>query len=686
MSQTILKKILQIKKQIQHHDNLYYNLDKPEISDYEYDLLYKKLEKLESEYPDLKTEDSPTQKVPGKALDKFEKKAHSQMMLSLQNSYSKEDLSEFHKRIIKWLKLDTQKVECFMEPKFDGVAVELIYEKGLLTTALSRGDGKVGENITQNIKTIRGLPLKLKMKNPPKLLEIRGEVLILKKDFESINKKQEEIGEPSFANPRNLAAGTLRQLDPILAAKRPLRFYAHSLGSFSEDFKIKSQSEFMKSVEKSSVPCLKITNSKLKKPFNLCKVSSSLNDLLKYYDEIDKLRHSLPFEIDGIVIKINSFEYQKQLGKIARSPRWAVAGKFAPEETETQVEDIILQVGRTGVVTPVAVMKPANIGGVTIRNASLHNFQELARKDVRKGDFVVVHRAGDVIPEIIKSLKEKRKKSLKKFPIPKKCPICKSQLEKDGDYLKCFDTECPAVKEQSLIHFASKSAMNIEFLGIKSIKKFYEWGWLTNFSSFYDLPKKPLSEKEGFGEKSFHLLKQSLEKSKNTSLERLIFALGIGHVGEQTAQKVAEKVVEKNSQKKWNLDNAIPILQGLTQEELEQIPDIGQAVAKSIIEAFKNKKLIKDLKSLYKHGIHLVKEQKSSELKGLQFVITGTLPVSRDKVKKMLEQKGAKVSSQVSKNTNYVIEGENPGSKKQKAITLSVPLIDWNKFQKIISN
>ena len=686
MSKKILSKIQDLKKKIIYHDRLYYNLDHPQISDFEYDLLYKELKDLEDEYPTLKTKDSPTQKVGGEPLDKFKKEAHSQMMLSLQNSYSKKELEDFYKRLQKLL--DRSSLDLFMEPKFDGVAVEIIYEKGDLTKALSRGDGKIGENITQNIKTIRGIPFKLKslkkQQKIPTLLEVRGEVLLLKKDFKLINKQQEKLGEPLFANPRNLASGSLRQLDPKIAAKRPLHFYAHSLGS-SKNFPATSQKDFMESLNDFSLPCLLESNQKLKLPY-LCQISNSLDDLLNYYDKMDDLRHSLPFEIDGIVIKINSFKQQKQLGQIARSPRWAMAGKFHPEESITQVEDIILQVGRTGVVTPVAVMKPISLSGVTIRQASLHNFKEVSRKDIRKNDFVVIHRAGDVIPEVLKSLAKKRSKNSKAFKAPTTCPSCKKPLYPDGDYLKCKNSHCPAIQERSLIHFASKGAMNIEFLGEKNIKKFYKWGWLTNFSSFYDLPNKPLSSKEGFGEKSFNLLFKSLEKSKKTSLPKLIFALGIPHVGEQTAQRLSEKILEKLPSKTCDLNSVIPILQNLKEEDLTDTTDIGPVVAASLRSAFQNKNLIKDLNALKKKNISFLKEKKSSELEGLQFVITGTFALERKDIKKMIEQKGGKVSSQVSKKTSYLLAGSRPGSKKQQAEKLNISLLNWDKFEKIFSN
>ncbi len=684
MSKEIFNKIQDLKKQILHHDRLYYNFDQPQISDHDYDLLYKKLKDLEDKHPAFKTKDSPTQKVPGEALDKFKKEAHSQMMLSLQNSYSKQEIKDFYERMKKLLDIDSP--EFFMEPKLDGVAVELIYEKGFLTKALSRGDGKVGENITQNIKTIRGVPLQLNpmktsSQKTPSLLEVRGEVIILKKDFKTINKQQEELGESLFANPRNLASGSLRQLDSKVTLKRPLYFYAHSLGS-SKNFSVTNQKDFMEALKNLSLPCLLTSKKKLKSPY-LSQLSNSLHHLLKYYDEINKLRHSLPFEIDGIVLKINSFEQQKRLGQTARSPRWAIAGKFHPEEAITQIEDIVLQVGRTGVITPVAVMKPVSLSGVTIRQASLHNFKEMSRKDIRPKDFVVIHRAGDVIPEVLKSLKEKRNKNSKPFKDPKNCPNCKEPLQQDGDYLRCKNILCSAIRERSLIHFASKGAMNIEFLGEKNIKKFHEWGWLTNFSSFYDLPNKDLTQQEGFGEKSFELLVKSLEKSKKTTLSKVIFALGIPHVGEQTAQKLAEKVLEKLSNKSCNLHAALSILQNLKEEELTEISDIGIVVAASLRDAFQNKKLIADLKNLHKKGIYFVEEKKTTQLKGLQFVITGTFPLDRKDIKKSIEQKGGKVSSQVSKKTNHLLVGKNPGSKKQKAEKLNISQINWNEFKKL---
>ncbi len=587
MKKEMEKKIRRLKSEIIRHDRLYYNLDQPEISDFEYDQLYRELEDLEARHPELKTKTSPTQRAPGKALDKFQKEEHGRLMLSLQNSYSRAEITAFCESCQKSLKAGS--LEFALEPKLDGAAVELVYRHGALAKALSRGDGKTGENITENIKTVRGLPLELAPLPggpPPELFEVRGEAVIFKKDFEGINKQQKKLGESLFANPRNLAAGTLRQLDPQTAAKRPLRFFAHSPGVL-RGLSPLSQKEFIECVLARGLPAFHFSKSGGLSRNALCRLTSSLEGVLAYYSEMQDLRPRLPFEIDGIVIKINSFEKQGILGHTARSPRWAMAGKFSPEEAATQIQSLSFQVGRTGAVTPVAGLKPVPLGGVTVRSASLHNFKELERKDIRKGDFVLVRRAGDVIPEVIRPLKEKRPRLLRglaelenrlsgrspsgfwagplklvlqlpawllsralqaagggKIPPPKNCPACGGRLSFDGDYLRCESPRCPAIRERALLHFASRGAMNIEFLGEKTVKKFVQKGWLQSFSDFYRLPEKDLAREEGFGEKSRLLLIESLEKSKKTSLPRLLSALGIPHIGEQTAKKLSEKIIE----------------------------------------------------------------------------------------------------------------------------------------------
>ena len=675
MKKNILQQLKKLKDEIQFHDNLYYNLDKAQITDFEYDQLFKKLIDLESKYPEFKTKDSPTQKVPGEALSKFKKQAHSVPMLSLQNSYSKSDLESFYKRILKLL--DEKQVSCFMEPKLDGMAVELVYEKGFLTKALSRGDGFIGEDITESVKTLRALPLFLGPKAPP-YLEVRGEVLIFKKDFDRINQEQEQAGLAPFANPRNLAAGSLRQLDPKITASRPLYCFIHSLGTPIENWR--TQKEFIEKIQNLSLPVFKLSlNKKLEGPLKLCRLVNSVGDIVDYYEQMERLQSKLPFEIDGIVIKVNDFEKQKQLGVIARSPRWAIAGKFTPEQAVTQVEDIKLQVGRTGVITPVAVLKPLDLAGVQIRHASLHNFKDLARKDIRKGDFVLIHRAGDVIPEVIRSLKERRKKKQAPFIDPSSCPVCNSSVREQGDYLVCTNSRCPAVIENKLIHFASKRAMNIEFLGQKSIKKFFAWNWLNSYSDIYDLQNKDIKSKEGFGAKSYQLLVESLNKSKKTSLSRFLFALGIPLVGEQTAKNLSEKIYGKNQD--INILSCLSILRQLPQEELEDIIDIGPLVAQSVKKAFENPELIEDLKRLHKKGVHFIPTEKSKDLlKGLSFVMTGSFPISRRELKKQIESLGGKVNSQVSKKTSFLIEGEKPGSKKERALNSSVPILNYTAF------
>ena len=677
MKQSIKKKIEKLKAEIKFHDHLYYNLDKSQITDFEYDQLFQKLVKLETEHPELKTEDSPSQKMPGLALSKFKKQAHSLPMLSLQNSYSTKDIEKFYERVSKLLK--EERPAFFVEPKLDGMAVELIYEKGHLKKALSRGDGYIGEDITSAVKTLRALPLFLGTQ-APSLLELRAEVLILKKDFEKINKEQELAGLPLFANPRNLAAGSLRQLDPKITASRPLYCFIHSPGKIDES--LKTQKDFMENLDKLFLPGLKLARSKkLEAPLKLCRLLYSVKDLIDYYEEIHKIRSKLPFEIDGIVIKLNDFKQQDKLGFIARSPRWAIAGKFVPEQGITQVKDIKLQVGRTGLITPVAVLNPIVLGGVQIQHASLHNFKELARKDIRKGDFVQVHRAGDVIPEVIKALKERRKANLPVFKRPSSCPACKGEVKEQGDYLICQNSRCSGVVENKLIHFSSKRAMDIEFLGTKTIKKFYNWNWLKSYSDIYDLKDKDLKNKRGFGDKSYQLLIESLNKSKKTKLSRLLFALGISLVGEQTAQKISEKTYEKFKGDKLDILSSLSIWKSFSKEELEEVTDIGPLVAGSFLKALEDKELIKDLEGLHKRGIHFAeKEKPKSSLKALTFVITGSLPVPRQKVKEQIEKLGGKLSSQVSSKTSFLILGEKPGSKKEKALNLSVPILNYEDF------
>ena len=728
-----LKRIQELRAEICRHDQLYYNLDRVQITDLEYDRLFKELLELEEKHPKFKSLDSPTQKIPGEALSHFQKKAHSQPMLSLQNSYSLEEIKNFYQRLLKSLK--TEKLSFFMEPKLDGMAVELIYENGFLKTALSRGDGFVGEDITASVKTIRSVPLSLAVSKiigeaqsrfdfPSPILELRGEILIFKEDFKRINEEQELAKQPFFANPRNLASGSIRQLDPKITAKRPLRCFIHSLGGI-EIPGIKTQEDFIQKMQKLKLPAFRLCHSKkLQPPLDLCRVSHCFEDVVDYYRQMEKLRKDLPYEIDGIVLKLNNWDQQKELGSIARSPRWAMAGKFTPEQKTTVLKKIKLQLGRTGVITPVAVLKPVQIGGVTVRHASLHNFKELERKDLREGDSVLVHRAGDVIPEVIKAQDRKKlshksskagrligsfltelleylsklvvfdriirmfvkiignkDSAPKKFKIPKQCPVCKGSVKYQGDYLICENSRCPGVVVNKFIHFTSKKAMNIEFLGSESLKKFCKWGWLKKYSDIYDLKDKNIKEKEGFGEKSYLLLVKSIEKSKKVSLKNFLFALGIPLIGEETADKISSAVHNKSQEKSLDLLSALSILKGFPQEELEAIDDIGPLVAQSFKRAFDNLELVEDIRALAKKGVSLLPiEQKTNLLRGLSFVVTGTLPISRDSLKLQIENEGGKLLSQVSSKTDFLIEGEKPGSKKQKALNLSVSIVSYESF------
>lgn len=653
-------------EEIQVHDTNYHVLDKPTISDREYDKLFSELKDIEAAHPEIISELSPTQRVGAQALDKFRKVDHRKPMLSLQNSYSPEDILAFDKRAKKILGSEKD-LEYFCELKLDGLAIELIYENGNLTGALTRGDGTTGEDVFSNIRTIKSIPMKLKTKSPPKLIEIRGEVLMFKKDFLELNEEQQEAGEVPFANPRNASAGTIRQLDPKIAASRPLRFFGYALGA-TEGAKISSQQDTIHQFREWGIPTINDDHLAL---------VDSASGAVDYYHKIHKLRKSLPFDIDGIVVKVNSFKLQEELGFIARSPRWANAAKFEPEQAETQVEKIIVQVGRTGALTPVAVMKPVLVGGVTITNATLHNQDEVDRKDVREGDYVIVHRAGDVIPEIVEVLKDKRDKKSKPFQIPRKCPVCGSEAVKpEGEVvLRCPNPVCDAKIKESLKHFVSKRAMKIEKVGDKLIDSFVDHGLISSYSDLYKLKLDQILNLERQGEKSAQNIIESIDSSRKPSLSRFIYSLGIRFVGEQTAKLVANHFGTIDKFLKSNL------------EELVEIEGVGPKVAQSIIDAISQSSFKDEIKKIIKNGVEIQGEEKrvsSEKLKGLTFVITGTLPLDRDEVKKIIESHLGKASGSVSKKTSYVLAGEAAGSKLDKAQELGVKIISWDEFQALI--
>lgn len=657
----------ELKHKVREHDYNYHVLDRPIITDREYDKLYAELLELENAFPQLVTPDSPSQRVGSLPVDKFAKVPHRTPMLSLANSYSIEDIYAFDERVKKFLGTETD-IEYFCELKFDGLAIELIYEKGILTQALTRGDGFVGENVVSNVKTIKSIPQKLDVAQPPDLLEVRGEILMFKEDFKILNEQQQEAGEVPFANPRNAAAGTIRQLDPRIAAKRSLKFFAYGLGETSEA-KPATMIEINQLFH--SYHLLALTKG------HLAQLCIGAKAVAAYYEHIKQLRHELPFDIDGIVVKVNSLRLQEELGFIARSPRWATAAKFEPEQGKTKIENIIVQVGRTGALTPVAVMTPVEVGGVTITHATLHNQDEIDRKDVRIGDTVIIHRAGDVIPEVVSVLQEERPKSAVPFKIPSQCPVCNEKAERaEGEAVsRCLNPLCQARLKESLKHFVSRKAMNIESLGDKLIESLVDNKIVSTFSDLYTLTPEKLLSLERQGEKSSQKILESVEKSKNTTLGRLIFALGIRHVGEQTAKLIAKKF------------KTVADFIAASLEDLLEIEGVGPKVAEAVFAELQHKKFVSEIHRLLKLGISPAEEAgpASDLLSEKTFVITGTLPMERDKVKALIESLGGKVSSSVSKKTSYVLAGEEAGSKLEKAKELKVSVLSWDDFNDLIN-
>jgi len=647
---------------INEHNYQYYVLDNPNISDSDYDKLFQELLNIENNYPELLTSNSPSQRVGAEPSEAFKQIKHTTAMLSLGNAFYEDDLIAFNKRICD--ELDLVDIEYTAEPKFDGLAVTIHYENGNLKLAATRGDGYTGEDVTHNIKTINTIPLTISLKDLPSQFEVRGEVFMLKNDFLLLNKSQSEKGEKTFANPRNAAAGTLRQLDPSVAVKRPLRFYAYNI--FSSTTQItNSQAESFEILKKYKIPTTQHI-----------KVIKGVEGMMSYYKEINNLRPSLPFDIDGVVYKVNLFKHQDNLGFVSRAPRWAIAHKFPAEEAHTELLGIDVQVGRTGSITPVARLRPVQVAGVTVMNATLHNEDELRRKDIHIGDHVVVRRAGDVVPEVVRVISEKRPQDAKKFEMPNICPSCNSILVKDKDeaVLRCVNgISCPAQKKQGLMHFVSRKAMNIDGLGEKIIDQLMDSNLLNQPSDFYRLKKEQLLSLERFAEKSADNLIKSIENSKNTSMARFIYALGIRNVGEATANDLANHFGNLNKIKQASLDQLI------------EVRDIGPTVAESIFKYFNSSESVNEIEQLVSLGIHWqdikLDLNKNRELEGQVFVLTGTLPtLKRDEAKALIMNAGGKVSGSVSKNTDYVVAGDEAGSKLEAAKKLNITIIDESKL------
>lgn len=648
----------QLKQRIAEYDYHYYVLDAPLVSDNEYDGIYRQLLEIEQQYPALITIDSPSQRIGGQAVSAFDSVKHRQAMLSLNNAFSDQELEAFDRRVREGT--GESQVEYAVEPKFDGLAITLTYEHGVFVQGATRGDGYTGENVTHNLKTIRAIPSCLNIANPPALLEVRGEVLMLKKDFEKLNQQQASVGGKLFANPRNAAAGSLRQLDPNITAKRPLHFFAYGLGASDGTPDLHSHAEAMQYLTNLRFPVSALRGLK-----------TGAQGLRDYYVEIGEKRSSLPFDIDGVVYKVNAFELQDVLGFVSRAPRWAVAHKFPAEEATTLVEDITVQVGRTGAITPVARLKPVFVGGVTVTNATLHNEDEMRRKDIHIGDTVVVRRAGDVIPEVVLVKHELRPADAHLFVMPSVCPECGSHVVRleDEAVARCTGgLICPAQRKQAITHFASRRAMDIEGLGEKLVDQLVERNLVHHLDDVYRLNLPMLAGLDRMAEKSAQNVLSAIEKSKATTLPRFIYALGIRNVGEATAKDLAQHF------------GSLEALMQASVESLMQVHDVGPVVAEAAFQFFDephNREVIAAMRAQGVQWADIAKTSTSTAFTGKTFVLTGTLPtLKRDQAQAMIEAAGGKVSGSVSAKTSYVVAGAEAGSKLEKAQQLNIPILE----------
>lgn len=653
-----------LREQIAWHDHRYYTLDAPEISDASYDALMRELKALEAEHPELVTPDSPTQRVGGAPLDKFDKVTHRQQMLSLANAFSDEELEDFDERLRKGLGADEVAYTC--EPKMDGLAIELVYEAGEFVQGSTRGDGVIGEDVTANLRTVRNLPRTLRGKDLPKLLEVRGEVFIRSADFEKMNARLVAQGEEPFVNPRNSAAGSLRQLDPKITASRPLSLFVYEVGVV-DGKTFASHREKLDWLATVGLP----VNPRRYDTKGVAGVKAAYAALLGE-------RHGLPYEIDGLVVKVDDLDARARLGQVSKSPRWAIAWKFPPEEMEATVEDIQVQVGRTGAITPVAWLKPVFVGGVTVSRATLHNEDELRRKDVRIGDQVFVRRAGDVIPEIVKVITSKRTGAEKAFVFPTECPVCGSKVKKeeDGAIARCTGKHCPAKLAGRIRHFATRTAMDIEGLGEKLCEALVDAGKVKSVADLYRLGVGELMTLERMGEKSAQNLVEAIAQSKQTTLRRFIYALGIPEVGEATAKALADHFRD------------VTKLMGASIDELQAVRDVGPEMASAIHGYFEDADNRAVVDALLTAGVAPQPPEAPAAggvFTGKTVVLTGTLTaMTREDAKAEIERRGGKVSGSVSKRTDFVVAGEDAGSKLKKANELGVKVLTEAEFQALL--
>lgn len=660
------KRIKELRELINYHNKQYYVYDNPVISDAEYDKLMRELEELEKKFPELVTPDSPTQRVGGEPLPYFTQVVHRVPMMSLSNAFDEGELRDFHRRVTEVVGND---VEYVVELKIDGLAVSITYENGIYKTAATRGDGEVGEDVTQNVKTIKSVPLKLDFPpdKSPAILEVRGEVYLPKEDFRKLNEEREEQGLALFANPRNAAAGSLRQLDPKVTAKRPLAVFIYGLG-YAEGVEFETHYEalqFFKRIGLRVNPHIVLFD--------------KFDDVVDYCLSWNEKRHELPYEIDGMVIKVNSLEQQRLLGSTAKSPRWAIAYKFPAEQKTTVIKDIIVRVGRTGVLTPTAVLEPVRIAGSTVSKATLHNEDYIREKDIKIGDTVIVHKAGDVIPEVVGVVKEKRTGKERDFEMPSRCPECGAEavrLPGEAAYRCTNSTGCPAQIKRSIEHFASRDAMDIRGLGPAIVSLLISHGLIKDAADLYYLKREDLIPLERMGEKSAANLLSAIEGSKRRPLDRVIYALGIPFVGSRTASLLADAF------------GSMGELEKATYEDLIKVPEIGDKIAESILAFFRQEQTKALISRLKAAGVNMEakkKEEGPKPLEGLTFVLTGTLEkYTRQQATELIEKLGGKVTGSVSKKTDYVIVGKDPGSKYEKALNLGIKILNEDEFEELI--
>src|SRR6266699_3707624 len=664
---SIKKEIEELREKLRYHEYRYYVLDEPEISDAAYDRMMERLRELEAAHPELVTPDSPTVRVGGAPREGFQTVRHARPMLSLDNAFSHDALRDWDRRVRQGS--GREKIEYIAEHKFDGLSISLQYEDGVLTRGVTRGDGTTGEDVTPNVKTIRSIPLRveaavLKKTKLPADFEVRGEVMMTRKAFEALNRQQEQIGGKIFVNPRNSAAGAVRVLDPAITASRRLDFFAYYL-------LVDGKAPFARHSE--SLQALKQLRFRASDDWKLC---SGIDAVIEYCEEWDGKREKLPYEIDGVVIKVNSVAIQNELGYTAKAPRWAIAFKYPARQETTVVNDIFVNVGRTGTLTPVAVLEPVQVGGVTVSRSTLHNMDEIERLGLQIGDTVLIERAGEVIPHVLKVTKEAKHR--KPFRMPKRCPECDSAIHHvEGEVAyRCVNAACPAKRKESILHFAGRHAMNIDGLGDKIVDQLVDKGLVKDVADLYALKEDEVAGMERMAEKSAQNLLEEIKASKKNSLARLIYALGIQFVGERTGQLLAEHF------------SSLEELATAKEEQLEEVPEVGPKVAASIVEFFSEPANHQLIKKLNKAGVHPTAEKrvmKSQKLAGKSFVLTGSLANrSREEAGEIVQQHGGKVSSSVSKKTDYVVVGTDPGSKYDKAKELGVTILTESKSEKLL--